>query len=164
MESIRYETTPATVLIVDDDPVYTHLLGRQWARTAFKGQLVTLRNGQQALDYLYGCGDYAHTRPPRPQAILLDVNMPGINGYQVLEVLKQDADLRDIPVIMLTSVNSLQSMQHCYRLGCDIYLIKPLEQRALLEMIRGLVCFLGNGGYLPLADRPPPCQQRLSLP
>jgi CheY-like chemotaxis protein len=141
----------ATLLIVDDDSVYTHLVSRQLERTPFQGEVVTLHNGAQALDYLYGCGQYAGHRQAQPRVILLDLNMPGMDGYQVLRVLKQDSALREIPVIILTSVDTPESMQYCYALGCDIYLVKPLERGALPNMIRSLVRFLGNGGYLPLS-------------
>jgi adenylate cyclase len=107
---------PGAVLVVDDDPVSRSMLSRSLEQDGHK--VTTTQDGTQALGLVH---DEAF------DVILLDVVMPGLDGYQVLEQLKEDPKLRHIPVVMVTAVDDLESAVRCIELGADDYLPKPID-------------------------------------
>jgi adenylate cyclase len=109
-------TAQSSVLVVDDDPVNRLMLSGSLERGGH--QVTTAEDGSRALDLV---------RAKRFDVILLDVVMPGLDGYRVLEQLKADPDLRHIPVIMVTSVDDMDSAVRCIELGADDYLSKPID-------------------------------------
>lgn len=117
-------TDPASVLVVDDDPVTRLMLTGSLERHGH--HVTTAEDGPQALDLV---------RSKSVDVILLDVLMPQMDGYGVLEQLKGDADLRHIPVIMVTSVDDIDSAVRCIELGADDYLSKPIDPVLLTARI-----------------------------
>jgi adenylate cyclase len=106
----------ASVLVVDDDPVTRSMLSRSLEQEGH--QVTTSQDGRRALDLVHA---------ERFDVILLDVLMPGLDGYQVLERLKADPKLRHIPVVMVTAVDDIESAVRCIELGADDYLSKPID-------------------------------------
>ncbi len=133
--------TTSTLLIVDDDPIYTHLLKKHLRRHHFDEAIVTLSDGQQALDYLYQRGSFA-TGTQAPFAMVLDLDMPHVTGYEVLQQVRADAAFDRLIVVILTSLDNLQVSQQCQRLGCNLFLNKPIDHDAFNELAERLLQFL----------------------
>ncbi|HEU4865775.1 MAG TPA: response regulator, partial [Actinomycetota bacterium] len=109
-------TDRASVLVVDDDPVNRSMLSR--SLEADGHEVTTVESGAEALE-LAGSQDF--------DVVLLDVVMPGMDGYQVLERLKDDPELRHLPVVMVTADDDVASAVRCIELGADDYLPKPVD-------------------------------------
>ncbi|MBW4520279.1 MAG: response regulator [Scytolyngbya sp. HA4215-MV1] len=94
-------------------------------------------DGDEALDYLYRTGIYTDpSASPRPSVILLDLNMPGTDGRDVIQQVKQDEDLKSIPIVVLTTSSNSRDVNICYRYGINSYLIKPIGLQALKQTIQ----------------------------
>jgi CheY-like chemotaxis protein len=131
-----------TIVLVEDDPGHARLIERNLRGAHLTNAIVTLSDGQQAVDYLFKEHTYAGATHAIPLLLLLDVNLPGLDGTQVLTRLKADARTRHIPVIILTTTDEPYEIQRCYALGCNIYLTKPVEYAQFAEAIRKLGLFL----------------------
>ena len=105
---------------------------------------VKLTDGQQALDYLFGEGEYkGKVNYSSSLLVLLDLNLPVLDGFQVLKRMKSDDRTKHIPVIMVTSSDDTQDVSKCYELGCSVFLTKPLlDYEQFSEAIRKLGLFL----------------------
>lgn len=133
---------PVTILLVEDDEGHARLVTKNLRRGGFSNDIVHVTNGQEALDLIYAHGAYAGKPRPGQLLVLLDLNMPVLDGYQVLERLKGDASTRAIPVIILTTTDDGKEIMRCYELGCNIYITKPVEYDAFTAAIRELGLFL----------------------
>ena len=132
-----------TILVVEDDPGHARLIERNLRYSNIANKIVKLTDGQQALDYLFGEGDYAGQKPTSPMLVLLDLNLPVLNGFQVLERMKSNEITKQIPVIMVTSSDDTRDVAKCYELGCNVFLTKPLvDYEQFAEAIRKLGLFL----------------------
>jgi CheY-like chemotaxis protein len=127
----------ATIVLVEDDPGHQRLVEINLRRANVTNPIVILKNGQEALRYLFESlsRDQYQTEP---MVILLDLNMPIVDGYQVLERIKTDAQARCIPVIVLTTVDDSQSVVRCYELGCNLFLSKPVDYQQFSKVIQRL--------------------------
>jgi len=139
-----------TLVLVEDDPGHARLIERNLRRAGMTNEIVTLSDGQSAIDYLFGEG----LKRPLPLLIILDLNLPGVSGFQVLERLKADGRTKHIPVLCLTTTDSPQDIQRCYTLGCNVYITKPISYEQFGEAIHRLGLFLSivkipNGGSAP---------------
>lgn len=126
------------ILLVEDNVFDVEL-----ARTAFEvseigGELVVAYDGQDALDYLYGQGRYQHGGPAAPNLVLLDLHMPRLDGLDVLRRVKQDAALRHIPMVVLTTSNAPADREACRGLGADDYVVKPNDFGLFVDLIEAL--------------------------
>jgi CheY-like chemotaxis protein len=133
---------PVTILLVEDDPGHARLIERNLRRAHITNDIITLSDGQQAVDYLFKEQTYAGAVHIMPLLILLDLNLPGLDGYQVLTRLKADERTRHIPVIILTTTDEPYEIERCYALGCNVYITKPVEYEQFAEAIRKLGLFL----------------------
>jgi len=116
------------VLLVEDNMSDAELTIRALKKNNLANNLVHLEDGQDALDYIFAEGDYAHRNiEDTPKVILLDLKMPRINGIQVLQKIKSDDRTKTIPVIVLTSSIEDPDIQECYLLGVNSYVVKPVE-------------------------------------
>ena len=106
--------------------------------------------GDQALDYLYQRGHYAaNTRAPRPHLILLDLNLPGTDGRALLAVIKDDEDLRSIPVVVMTTSNNPKDIAACYRRGANSYQIKPVDYARFKQSLQTMLDYWFQVATLP---------------
>lgn len=138
----RGAVSPRTVLLVEDDPVQSTLAMRAFKLhgiTDHVDEIVLARDGVEALDYLFGRGKYAG-RDTRvmPEFVLLDVNLPKVDGITVLERLRNDKRTELLPVILFSSSNNKRVLLDGYRAGANSYVTKPTDFDKFLEAIRHL--------------------------
>jgi CheY-like chemotaxis protein len=105
-------------------------------------RIVHVMNGRQALDYIHCRGAYAGRVPAGPLLVLLDINMPLVNGEEVLRQLKADPTTDQFPVVVLTTTDDPREVRRCYELGCNCYVTKPVDYDRFVEAIRRLGLFL----------------------
>lgn len=130
-------------MIVEDDPGHAKLIEKNLRRGGLENPIKAFENGQQALDYLKSQGDFTDHPIDQAPLILLDINMPVMNGVELLRILKQDTKLREIPVIMLTSTDDQHEIDECYSLGCNLYVPKPIDSDQFSEVMRELGMIIG---------------------
>jgi len=127
------------ILLVEDSPEDFEATRRAFRKSGLKNPVVLCTDGDQALDFLHRRGRYADPAlSPRPGIILLDLNLPGTDGRQVLEEIKQDEGLKQIPVIVLTTSNDQRDVAACYRAGANSYVHKPVDLEGFMKAISRL--------------------------
>jgi CheY-like chemotaxis protein len=131
-----------TMVLVEDDPGHARLIERNLRRAHITNDLVVLRDGQEAVEYFFPEGEDGAAGRVMPLLVLLDLNLPGVDGYQVLARLKADERTKRIPVIILTTTDDPRDIARCYDLGCNVYITKPVEYEQFAEAIRTLGLFL----------------------
>jgi len=131
-----------TILLVEDDPGHTRLIEKNLRRENIKNEIAFATNGQEALDYLFCEGEYANNNHASHLLVFLDLNMPVLDGYQVLERMKADERTKRIPVVILTTTDDPREVSRCYELGCNVYIAKPVDYEQFSEAIRKLGLFL----------------------
>ena len=131
-----------TLLLVEDDLGHARLIEKNLLRANVTNKVVKCSDGQQAVDYLFGEGDYGGQQPASPLLVLLDLNLPVLDGYQVLERMKNDEATKRIPVVMLTTTDDPREVHRCYELGCNVYVTKPVDYGQFSEAIRKLGLFI----------------------
>ena len=127
-----------TILLVEDDAGHARLIEKNLRRAGIINGIVTVGDGRQALDYLFAEGEYAATESPGALLVLLDLNLPVLDGYQVLERMKADERTHRIPVVILTTTADADEVRRCYDLGCNVYVTKPVDYAQFAEAIRRL--------------------------
>ena len=130
------------ILLVEDDPGHARLIEKNLRRSNITNDLITVSDGQQALDYLFGEGQYAGHERPSLLLVLLDLNLPVLDGYQVLQRMKADERTKRIPVIILTTTDDAREVTRCYELGCNVYVTKPVDYEQFSEAVCKLGLFL----------------------
>ena len=133
---------PVTILLVEDDPGHAVLIEKNLRRSGIANDIITLDNGQKAVDFLFKEGDYREDGHPAPLLMLLDLNLPVLDGFGVLQVIKNDKRTRHIPVVVLTTTDNPLEVMRCYEFGCNVYITKPVEYDSFSEAIRNLGLFL----------------------
>ncbi len=128
--------TPIDILLVDDDEADIKITLRAFGKEIIKNNVFSVRDGQAALDFVNHRGPYQHQEKyPRPDLILLDINMPKMNGFEVLKKLKSAQETDCIPVVMLTSSQNPQDVMQCFKNGAASYIPKPVTYEELLQMV-----------------------------
>jgi CheY-like chemotaxis protein len=138
---MEFTHTP-TILVVDDDQGHRELVRRNLQRAGVTNTILGLPNGNAALDYVFCRGVHAEKAPDSELLILLDVNMPGLDGIEVLRQIKAHPSKKKIPIIMLTTTDDPREIAHCYDLGCNVYVTKPVDPAAFIEAIKRLGMFI----------------------
>lgn len=131
-----------TILLVEDDDGHAKLVELNLKRAGVANPIIRAKDGMEALDYVLSRGSYADQPAPHILLILLDINMPRMDGVETLRQLKSNEALKNIPVIMLTTTDDPREIERCYELGCNIYITKPVEYEQFAEAIRRLGLFL----------------------
>lgn len=139
------------ILLVEDNINDAELAIRQLKKHNMANSLVHVTDGEQALEFIFATGRFndrsAVDHPPK--LILLDIQMPKVNGMEVLEKIKSDPRTKTIPVVMLTSSKEDPDIQKCYALGANSYIVKPVNFEGFAEAIKHL------GFYWLLLNQPP---------
>jgi len=129
----------AIILLVEDDPEDQELTRRALRAGKVRNRLMVVNDGEEALDYLYRRGAFQDAdASPRPDLILLDLNMPKLDGRAVLQQIKQDPDLRRIPVVVLTTSSQEEDILRSYDLGVNSYVAKPVRMEGFVKAVRDL--------------------------
>ncbi len=143
--------TPKTLLLVEDNPQDELLTLRALRRANLANRIDVVRDGQQALDYLFREGEFADRDDPElPTVVLLDINLPRLSGLEVLERLRADTRTRLLPVIVLTSSDDELDRLRSYENGCNSFVRKPVEFGEFAEIVARL------GVYWLATNEPPP--------
>lgn len=138
------------ILLAEDSPNDIELTLAALAEHRLVNQVDVVRDGAEALDYLYQRGGYSARSSGNPAVLLLDLKMPKVSGLQVLETMKRDPHLRTIPVVMLTSSREEADLVTSYELGVNAYVVKPVEFSDFMAAVRQL------GGFWALVNEPAP--------
>jgi CheY-like chemotaxis protein len=140
-----------TVLLVEDNPRDVRLTQRAFAQAGLPHELRVVRDGDEALAYLRREGAFKDPgSSPRPDVILLDLNLPRMSGHDVLQCLKQDTRFRQIPIIVLTTSGRPDDVRLAYEAGANAYLLKPVEFARFTEIMGQLGRF-----WLQTVELPP---------
>ena len=131
-----------TILLVEDDDGHAKLVEINLKRAGVANPIIRAKDGVEALDYVLSRGSYADQPSPHILLILLDINMPRMDGVETLRQIKSNESLKNIPVIMLTTTDDPREVERCYELNCNIYITKPVEYDQFAEAIRRLGLFL----------------------
>jgi CheY-like chemotaxis protein len=131
-----------SILIVEDDAGHARLIEKNLRRAKISNGITRVENGQEALDFLFSEGAFEGKERPSPLLVLLDLNMPVMDGYQVLERMKADPRTKKIPVVVLTTTDDAREVTRCYQLGCSVYITKPVEYESFCEAIQQLGLFM----------------------
>lgn len=135
------------ILLVEDNEGDVELTKIAFRKSGYECTLDVVNNGEEALDYLYKRDQFTHA--PRPDMVLLDLNMPRMGGKELLEIIKQDDALRSIPVIVLTSSQAPADIEESYARYANCYILKPSGLTAFIEFARQLENFWGGFVQLP---------------
>jgi CheY-like chemotaxis protein len=145
------------ILLVEDNPKDLELTLLALERGRLVNEVVIARDGAEALDYLYCRGTFAERPSGQPAFVLLDLKLPKVDGLQVLESIKGDPDLRQVPIVMLTSSREEQDLLRSYRLGVNAYVVKPVGFQEFIEAVQEV------GGFWAVLNEPPPGSARARL-
>lgn len=138
---------PIEVLLVEDDPGDELMTREAFQDNKIRNTLHVARDGEEALDFLYRRG--AHSDAPRPDLILLDLNLPKYDGRQVLEQIKQDPELALIPVVVLTTSSAEEDILRSYKLHANAYVTKPVDLDQFIAAVRQIDDFFVTVVRLP---------------
>ncbi len=143
---------PVTILLCDDDSEDRELTIQALEAAHISNVIETCEDGEQLLDYLYQRGEYAGEtgKAPRPGLILLDLNMPNLDGREALKIIKGDLTLRDIPIVVLTTSRAEKDIITSYDLGVNSFISKPVTFTGLVEAMNVLGRY-----WLEIVELPP---------
>lgn len=138
------------LLVVEDNPRDLELTLAALAKCSLANEIVVIRDGAEALDYIYRRNQYSDREPGDPSVVLLDLKLPKVDGLEVLERVKSDPSHRQIPVVMLTSSREEQDLVRSYDLGVNAFVVKPVEFSDFFRAIQDL------GVFWAVLNEPPP--------
>jgi CheY-like chemotaxis protein len=144
------EISQVEILLVEDNPADAEMTLRALRRHNLANKVHWVKDGQEALDFMFRSGDYAaRDAALGPKLVMLDIKMPKVDGIEVLRRLKDHAETRLVPVVVMTSSNEERDVIESYRLGVNSYIVKPVQFDAFLETVSRI------GMYWVLANRVP---------
>ncbi|MHA3770737.1 response regulator [Verrucomicrobiota bacterium sgz303538] len=135
-------TEPVTIILAEDDDGHANLVHRNLERAGLLNGFVRVRDGQELLDCLSAQQSPEGAPLGTEMVILLDINMPRIDGIEALRQIKSNPETQRIPVIMLTTTDDPREVNRCYELGCNVYVTKPVDYEGFIDAIRRLGMFL----------------------
>ena len=138
------------ILLVDDSPRDTELTLDALAQHNLANEVIAVREGADALDYLYRRGQFADRADGQPAVVLLDLKMPKVDGLEVLRQIKSDLQLKMIPVVVLTSSREEPDLINCYQLGVNAYIVKPVQFQEFVGAVKQV------GAFWAVLNEPPP--------
>ncbi len=144
------------IVLVEDNPNDLELTLVALAQARLANDVVVLRDGAEAIDYLRCTGSYASRERGNPAVVLLDIKLPKLTGLDVLEYIKSDAELKSVPVVMLTSSRQEPDLQRSYELGVNAYVVKPVSFSDFVRAVQDL------GGFWAVLNEPPPGSVRFN--
>jgi CheY-like chemotaxis protein len=134
-------TKEVVILIADDDPGHARLIQKNLQRAGLHNPSEWFENGQDILDFLFQRGSRVRSKDTS-YLLLLDIRMPKVDGIEVLRQIKNDAELKKIPVLMLTTTDDPREVERCHALGCNNYVVKPVDYERFSDAIKQLGLFI----------------------
>ncbi len=131
-----------TILVIEDDPGHSRLIEKNLLRANVRNNIIIKGDGQEALDFLFASHNGVERNEMPSIMILLDLNLPGINGINILKQLKENSATKHIPIIILTTSDDINDVNQCYELGCNVYITKPLDYEKFSDAIKKLGFFI----------------------
>jgi CheY-like chemotaxis protein len=138
------------ILLVEDNPKDLELTLLALEKSNLANDVITVRDGKEALEYLFRTGPFESRAAGNPAVILLDLKLPKVDGIEVLERVKADPDLQSVPVVMLTTSREEKDLVRSYKLGVNAYVVKPVAFKEFIEAIQDL------GIFWAVLNEPPP--------
>jgi CheY-like chemotaxis protein len=135
-------TQPVTIAMVEDDEGHARLIEKNLRRAGVHNEIVPLADGASAITFLFGSDGSGIANKGRPLLILLDLNLPDMSGIDILKRLKENEHLRVLPVVVLTTTDDKSEIQHCYDLGCNVYITKPVDYEKFANAIQQFGLFM----------------------
>lgn len=134
------------ILIAEDDTGHFQLIKKNLWLTCVDSDILQFKNGREVLDFLFKKDTEVYFEDKKQYILLLDIRMTQVDGIEVLKRIKEDEELRKIPVIMLTTTSEASMIKQCYELGCSYYMVKPVNYHHFMEAVQNLGEFLSLGG------------------
>ena len=141
-------TQEVVIIIAEDDAGHARLIEKNLGRVGLHNPVQRFENGQDVLDFFFRRGPGPHRKSDTAYLLLLDIRMPKVDGVEALRQIKEDASLRKLPVIMLTTTDDPREIERCHLLGCNSYIVKPVDYDKFAEAIAQL------GMYVSLVQVP----------
>ena len=142
------------ILLVEDSENDIEMTMEALAEHHLANQIDVVRDGQEALDYLFSRNKYASRPSINPVVVLLDVKLPKLNGIEVLQSIRSSPQLLRLPVVMLTSSREEPDLRRSYELGCNAYVVKPVDFQQFSTALKALGCFWA------ILNEPPPIEEK----
>jgi CheY-like chemotaxis protein len=130
------------ILIAEDDDGHAKLITKNIQAAGITNKMIRFVNGEEVLNFLFCTNGKPCIKKDTPYVLLLDIRMPRVDGIQVLEKIKANAELQKLPVIMLTTTDDPREVEKCHLLGCNNYITKPLDYEKFIDVIKKLGFFL----------------------
>ncbi|MDH5366012.1 MAG: response regulator [Cyclobacteriaceae bacterium] len=137
------------LLIAEDNDMDLELALEALKSLNLANEIAVVRDGVEALDFLYCRGEYKDREPLNPVVALLDIKMPKVTGIEVLETIKKDKDLQNIPIVMLTSSSEDIDVRKCYDLGANAFVVKPVDFDQFNSAVKEIGLFWGVSNKTP---------------
>ena len=148
-------TREVVILIAEDDAGHARLIEKNLRRVGLHNAVLRFENGQEILDFLLCRGDGPKRAPDKPYMLLLDIRMPKVDGIEVLRQIKSHSVLRKLPVSMLTTTDDPREVAHCHELGCNSYIVKPVDYEKFSEAIEQFGMFVSLVEVRAIRSPPP---------
>ena len=131
-----------TILIADDDAGHARLIEKNLQRVGLNNPILRFENGQDILDFLLRRGNGPKRATSAAYLLLLDIRMPKVDGVEALRQIRSNAELRKLPVVMLTTTDDPREVARCHGLGCSSYIVKPVDYEKFSEAVMQLGLFV----------------------
>lgn len=135
-------TQQVVIIIADDDVGHARLIEKNLRRVGLGNVIQRCENGQEVLDFLFRRGQGPHRQKDTAYLLMLDIRMPKVDGVEALRQIKEDVSLRKLPVIMLTTTDDPREIERCHLLGCNSYVVKPVDYDSFADAIAQLGMFV----------------------
>jgi len=140
------------ILLVEDNPNDVELILESLSQLNLANHVIVARDGADAMEYLRYENTYADRSPGLPAVMLLDIKMPRMDGLEVLQEIRSDEKLKNIPIVMLTSSREEPDLKKCYDLGVNAYVVKPVNFKDFFEAVKQIGVFWALLNELPQVD------------
>lgn len=130
------------ILIAEDDDGHAELIKEGLEESGVCNKMIRFSNGEEVWHFLSGTGDNQVCDKNKNYLLLLDINMPKMDGVEVLKRMKSDDELKEIPVMMLTTTDDPREVEACYKIGCNMYITKPVDFMKFTETLKRLGLFI----------------------
>jgi CheY-like chemotaxis protein len=131
--SQKYKIGERPILLVDDNPDDIMIAKRAFAKSQVHNKIYVTHDGEEAIQFLRKAGKYKDV--PTTGLVILDLNMPRVDGFEVLETIKGDEKLKSTPIIVLTSSSRTEDIERAYKLGCNSFIVKPVSFEDFIEAV-----------------------------